>query len=128
VVRAADRALIVGTHEAASAAVRASGGKDSILTDEAYSKLLTRLTKTSSKAVLVDAGRVMQIVRGFSGGESKPEMDLVTAALKDLRVSIVTDEAPNCLSVSVEASGLPNVPTLISKIGSGSAPRSHAKK
>jgi hypothetical protein len=55
-------------------------------------------------------------------------MDLVTAALKDLRVSIVTDEAPNCLTVSVEASGLPNVPTLISKIGSGSAPRSHAKK
>ena len=128
VVRAADRALIVGTHEAASAAVRASGGKDSILADEAYSKLLARLTKTSSKAVLVDAGRVMQIVRSFSGGESKPEMDLVTAALKDLRVSIVTDEAPNCLTVSVEASGLPNVPTLISKIGSGSAPRSHAKK
>jgi hypothetical protein len=86
------------------------------------------VSKTSSKAVLVDAGRVMQIVRSFSGGESKPEMDLVTAALKDLRVSIVTDEAPNCLSVSVEASGLPNVPTLISKIGSGSAPRSHAKK
>jgi hypothetical protein len=127
VVRAEDRALIVGTPEAASAALRANSGKDSIRSDEAYSPLLARLTKTSSKAVLVDAGRVMQIVRTLNGGGS-PEMDMASAALKDLRVSIVTDEAPNCLTVSVEASGLPNVPALISKIGSGPHPRSHAKK
>ncbi len=89
--------------------------------------MLARLTKTSSKAVLVDAGRVMQLVRMFSGGGS-PELDIASAACKDLRVSIVTDEAPNCLTVSVEASGLPNVPSLISKIGGGPMPRSHAKK
>ncbi len=77
--------------------------------------------------MLVDAGRVMQLVRMFSGGGS-PGMDIAGAACKDLRVSIVSDEAPNCLTLSVEASGLPNVPSLISKIGSGPAPHSHAKK
>jgi hypothetical protein len=128
VLRSADRTLIVGTPEAASAAVRASGGKDSILADEAYSKVLARLTPTSSKAVLVDAGRTMQIVRELSGGASSPEMDLASVALKDLRVSLVTDEAPNCLTVSIEASGLPNVPALISKISASPMPRSHAKK
>ena len=46
VVRAADRALIVGTEGAASAALRASGSQDSILTDEAYRTLLARLKPT----------------------------------------------------------------------------------
>jgi len=128
VLRAADRALIVGTQEAASAALRASGGKDSILADEAYSKVLARLTPTSSKAVLVDAGRAMQIARNLSGSGSTPEMDLASVAVKDLRVSIVTDEAPNCLTLSIEASGLPNVPALISKIGASQIQRSHAEK
>jgi hypothetical protein len=90
--------------------------------------VIARLTPTSSKAVLVDAGRAMQIARKFSRGESSPEMDLASAAVKDLRVSLVTDEAPNCLTVTIEASGLPNVPSLISKISASQASRSHAEK
>ncbi len=81
VVRAANRALIVGTPEAATAAIRASNGKDSIKSDEAYAPLLARLTRTSSKAVLVDAGRVMQLVRMFSGGGS-PGMDIAKRGLQ----------------------------------------------
>ncbi len=50
VVRAADRALIVGTPEAATAAIRASNGKDSIKSDEAYAPLLARLTKKKPAA------------------------------------------------------------------------------
>ena len=118
VLRAADRTLIVGTEGAASAAVRANGGQESILTDEAYRTLLSRLTPNSSKAVLVDAGRALQIARDFSGDRDSNEMHMAGLVLKDLRLSIVTDEAPNCLTVSIEATGLPNVPSVIQTLGS----------
>jgi hypothetical protein len=128
VVRAADRALVVGTQEAASAALRASRDKESITSDDAFRKVLARLTPTSSKAVLVDAGRALQLARHFSGDRNSPEMDLASVACKDLHVSIVTDEAPNCLTVSIEASGLPNVAAVISKISANHMERSHAEK
>jgi hypothetical protein len=118
VVRAADRALIVGTEGAASAALRASGSQNSILTDEAYRTLLARLTPTSSKAVLVDAGRTVKIASELSGDRNSSELHMAGMILKDLRLSIVTDEAPNCLTVSIEATGLPNVPSMIETFGS----------
>jgi hypothetical protein len=118
VVRAADRALIVGTAGAATAALHASGGKESILSDEAYRTLLSRLTPTSSKAVLVDAGRAVQIARALSGGGNDSQMQMAAVALKDLRLSIVTDEAPNCLTVNIEATGLPNIPWVIKMVAS----------
>jgi hypothetical protein len=122
VMCAADRALIVGTEGAASAALRAGRGQESILQDENYRKLLARLTPTRSKAVLVDAGRAVEIARDFSGGGNTREMQLAGAALKDLRLSIVTDEAPNCLTISIEATDLPNVPAMI-KMFSSQTPR-----
>jgi hypothetical protein len=118
VMRAADRALIVGSEGAATAALAASRGRESILDDEAYRKLLARLTPTSSKAVLVDTGRAVEIARRLSGQGNSSEMQLAGAALKNLRVSLVTDEAPNCLTISVEATGLPNVPSLVKLLGS----------
>jgi hypothetical protein len=118
VVRAADRALIVGTAGAATAALHASAGKESILSDEAHRTLLSRLTPTSSKAVLVDAGRAVQIARALSGGENDSQMQMAAVALKDLRLSIVTDEAPNCLTVNIEATGLPNIPSVIKVVAS----------
>ncbi len=127
VVRTADRELIVGTEDAASAALRASGGHDSIRTDEAFGKVLAKLTPTSSKAVLVDAGRAVQLARNLSGGGSSSEMDLAVVACKDLRVSLVTDEARDCLTVSIEASGLPNVPSIIKMIAN-QTPHASASK
>jgi hypothetical protein len=118
VIRAADRALIVGTAGAATAALHASGGKESILSDDAYSKLLAQLTPTSSKAVLVDAGRAVQIAGALHGGGHSSEMAMAAVACKDLRLLIVTDEAPNCFTVNIEATGLPNVPSVIKMVAS----------
>jgi hypothetical protein len=118
VIRAADRALIVGTTGAAAAALHASGGKESILSDDAYRKLLTQLTPTSSKAVLVDAGRAVQIAGALHGGGNSSEMAMAAVACKDLRLLIVTDEAPNCFTVNIEATGLPNVPSVIKMVAS----------
>lgn len=126
VVRTPERELIVGTEDAAGAALRASRGNDSIKTDEAYRKVLAKLTPASSKAVLVDVGRAMQIARAFSSGGHASEMDLAVAAVKDLRVSLITDEARDSLTIRIEASGLPNVPSIIKMIAN--QPRSTAKK
>jgi hypothetical protein len=126
VVRSPDRELIVGTEDAAGAALRANRSHDSIKIDEAYRKVLAKLTPTSSKAVLVDAGRAMQIARALSHGEHSSDMDLAVVAVKDLRVSLVTDEARDSLTVRLEASGLPNVPSIIKMLAS--QPHSTAKK
>jgi hypothetical protein len=45
-------------------------------------------------------------------------MHMAGLVLKDLRLSIVTDEAPNCLTLSIEATGLPNVPSMIETFSS----------
>ena len=50
VVRTPERELIVGTEDAAGAALRASRSHDSIRNDASYSKVLAKLTPTSSKA------------------------------------------------------------------------------
>jgi hypothetical protein len=118
VIRAADRALIVGTSGAATAALHASGGKESILSDDAYRKLLAQLTPTSSKAVLVDAGRAVQLAGALHAGGKSSEMAMAAVACKDLRLSLVTDEAPNCFTVNIEATGLPNVPSVIKMVAS----------
>jgi hypothetical protein len=126
VVRTSERELIVGTEDAASAALRASRSHDSIRNDASYSKALAKLTPTSSKAVLVDAGRAMQIARAFSSGGNTSEMDMAVVAVKDLHVSLVTDEARDSLTIRIEASGLPNVPSIIKMIAN--QPHSTAKK
>jgi hypothetical protein len=126
VVRTPERELIVGTEDAASAALRASRSHDSIRNDASYSKVLAKLTPTSSKAILVDAGRAMQIAKSLSGGGNTSEMDMAVVAVKDLHVSLVTDEARDRLTVRIEASGLPNVPSIIKMIAN--QPHSTAKK
>jgi hypothetical protein len=126
VVRSPERELIVGTEDAAGAALRASRSHDSIKTDAAYGKVLAKLTPTSSKAVLVDAGRAMQIARTLSGGGHSSDMDLAVVAVKDLRVSLVTDEARDSLTIRIQASGLPNVPSIIKMLAT--QPHSTAKK
>lgn len=113
VVRAPDRALVVGTRAAATAAIRAGQTKQGIAQDESFAKLLARLSPTSSKAVLVDGGRAVQTFRVLSGGGNTAELLAAGIVLKDLRLSIVSDEAPNQLTLRAEATGLPDVPSLL---------------
>jgi hypothetical protein len=127
VLRSADRALLVGTEGAVTASVRTAGSHETIADDESYRKLLARLTPNSSKVVLVDAGRTVQIVRDISGSGNTAGLDMAGIVLKDLRLSLVTDEAPNSLTVSIEATGLPNLPTLVKMLGS-QTPRSRTSK
>ena len=72
VLRCPERALLVGTEGAVTASVRAVGNHESILADESFAKLLARLTPNSSKAVLVDAGRMMLSMAVLRWGGARP--------------------------------------------------------
>jgi hypothetical protein len=97
--------LVVGTQAAVTAAVRAGADKKSIAGDPAFAPLLARLTPNASKALLVDVGRAAQVALAISGND--PDLRLIAAAVRDMKFSLVTDEAPNCLTIEAELTGLP---------------------
>jgi hypothetical protein len=108
-----DKELVIGTTAAAAAALRAGQQGESIADDPAFAPLLARLTPDSSKALLVDVGRAMQIVAAMSPGNSQRELAAMSQMLRETKVSLVTDEAPNCLTVRAELTGLPQFRELV---------------
>ncbi len=113
VVRSGQRGVIVGTPGAAAAALRAGRGDGSVLGDAGFKPLLERLTPTSSKAVLVHAGRLAETVAAVAHGHEAQHLRLIAPLLRELRICVVTDEAPTRFAVRGEVSGLPNVPEIV---------------
>jgi hypothetical protein len=107
VLRSSDRGLIIGTQGAVAASLRASARGESIEKDPGFAGLLGHVTPDTSKAVLVDVGRAMEMVAGMARGREAAQIKLVSQVTKELRVSLVTDEAPNQLVIRAEVSGLP---------------------
>jgi hypothetical protein len=117
VVRTAANDLVVGTEGAVSESLKALATKNAIRSDASFATLLERLTPNSSKALLLDAGRAMQTAIAMSGGDNR-EMFVAGMLLKDLKVSLVTDETPMQFGFTVQATGLPNVPAIIKTVSS----------
>ncbi len=113
VVRSPERGLIIGTQPAVAASLCASLNQESIAQDEAFAPLLARLTPDTSKAVLIDVGRAMQIVAAMSQGRSGQELREIGALVGDMKVSLVTDEAPNRLTIRADVTGLPKFRNLL---------------
>jgi hypothetical protein len=113
VVRADDRGLVIGTQAAVAASLRAIADKQSILQDDAFSALVGKLTPETSKAVLIDAGRAMEVAASMSNGRNASELREAARMADGLKLSLVTDEAPNQLTIAVEATGLPKFRTLM---------------
>jgi hypothetical protein len=109
--------LIVGTSGAVTAAVEASSSGNSITKDAAFAPLLARLTPNASKALLVDVGRAVQVAAVLSG-EPSDEMRIVAAMLADTKASVVTDEAPNRLTIRAEVTGLPKFRDVVTLLNS----------
>ena len=120
VVRTAASDLVVGTEGAVAESLKSLATKNAIRSDASFATLLDRLTPDSSKALLLDAGRAVQMATALSGGDNR-EMMMAGMLLKDLKVSLVTDEAPTQFGFTVQATGLPNVPAII-KTDSSPAP------
>jgi hypothetical protein len=99
--------LVVGTQAAVSAAVQAGADKNSIAKDPAFAPLLAQLPPNASKALLVDVGRALAIVAALSDDRSSDEMRMIGALVHEMKISIVTDEAPNRLTIRADVTGLP---------------------
>ena len=120
VVRTAASDLVVGTEGAVAESLKALATKNAIRNDASFATLLDRLSPNSSKALLLDAGRALQTATAMSRGDNR-EMIVAGMLLKDLKVSLVTDETPTQFGFTVQATGLPNVPAIIKTVG-GPAP------
>jgi hypothetical protein len=116
VVRSGERGLVIGTEGAVAASLRAVASKESIIQDEAFAALLGRLTPTTSKAVLVDVARALAIAAALGGGN---DLRQVAALTSDLKVSLVTDEAANQLTIDAEITGLPKLRSLMPLFNGG---------
>jgi hypothetical protein len=121
VVRTAANDLVVGTEGAVAESLKALATKNAIRGDASFATLLARLTPNSSKALLFDAGRAVQTATAMSGGDNR-EMNMAGMLLKDLKVSLVTDETPTQLGFTVQATGLSNVPAIIKTVSNPAPP------
>jgi hypothetical protein len=107
VVRSPQRGLVIGTQGAVTASLKAAASGESIEKDEAYAGLMARVTPHTSKAVLIDVGRAVSMVAGMSQGKDARQMAAISQIVNQMKVSLVTDEAPNQLVIRAEVSGLP---------------------
>ncbi len=107
VARSPGRALIIGTQGAVTASLQAAASGESIETDEGFGGLLAHVTPDTSKAVLLDVGRVVGIVAAISGGSDPQQLAMIGQLARGTKVSLVTDEATNRLVIRAEVSGLP---------------------
>ncbi|MGD9720480.1 MAG: hypothetical protein AB7O59_22030 [Pirellulales bacterium] len=123
VVVPADRGLVIGTQAAVAASLRAAANNESIETDPAFAGLLAHVTPDTSKALLVDVGRALELAAVLSGGSDAREFALAGKMTRDLKVFVVTDEAPNRLVIRAEVSGLPKYRDVLPLIREHTAPR-----
>jgi hypothetical protein len=124
VVRTAANDLVVGTEGAVAESLKALAAKNAIRSDASFAALLDRLTPSSSKALLLDAGRAVQMATAMSGEDNR-EMIMAGMLLKDLKVSLVTDETPTQFGFTVQATGLPNVPAISKQSAAPHHPSAH---
>ena len=123
VVRSPERGLIVGTQGAVTASLQAAASGESIESDEGFGGLLAHVTPDTSKAVLVDVGRAVQVVAAMAQGNDARELAMIGQLAKGTKVSLVTDEAPNRLVIRAEVSGLPKYRDVFPLIRQAVSPR-----
>lgn len=116
VVKSADAAIVGGTRAAVEASVRAKGTGTTITSDEGFKSLLGALTDESSKAVLVHVGRAVATAGAMAHGREAEELKQIGAMVNEMRVLVVTDEAPTQFKLRAAASGLPNVPAVVKTV------------
>ena len=61
-------------------------------------------------------------------GQKAEELGKLKTLLSDLTVSVVTDEQPTQFSVHVDATGLPNLPSIVKAVAGSTTSRNHSGK
>jgi hypothetical protein len=126
VVVRTDRELVIGTQAAVTASVKVSEGRGSIVQDAAFAPLIARLTPHASKALLVDVGRAVDIAATLTNSREARDLKAIGSLTRDSKLSIVTDEAPNQLTIFAEVTGLPKFGAILSLIGGQQSQRQAA--
>jgi hypothetical protein len=108
-------AIVVGTPGAVSAVVATTSASQSIASDARFQSAIETLTPFSSKAIFVDAARVLEAVTAVEPHAAR-DLAVVQPLVGELAVMVVTDEAPNSLTLRAEVSGLPDVPEIVKQI------------
>jgi hypothetical protein len=108
--RVKDRAVVIGTAGATASAIRAAAEGKTIAQDAGFKPLLDRLTPSTSKAILVHAGRAAETAAGLARGNEAEELKFFASVLTNLRIALLTDEKPTQFTLRAEATGLPNMP------------------
>jgi hypothetical protein len=115
VIRLSDGAVAVGTKGAVAAAAGAQG-EHSITGDPQFRPLLAAIKPESSKAVMVNVGRAVNLGAQMSSPREREEMMQIASLLANLKVMVVTHEAPNHFAIRASATGLPNVPNVVQAV------------
>ena len=113
-----DRELIIGTQAAVTASLRASVNQGSIVHDAALAPLIARLTPDTSKALLVDVGRAVEIAAALSPARQAKDLEVAARLTRDMKVSVMTDEKPDQLTITADLTGLPRFGAIWSALGS----------
>ena len=113
VVRSGETGLVIGTQGAVAASLKAVAERRSIADDPAFAPMVARLTPTTSKALFVNVGGTLQMVAGMSKGRDSQELQTISQLVRDMKVSVTTDEPPNQLTIDAEVTGLPKFHDLL---------------
>ena len=90
--------------------------------------MLAHVTPHTSKAVLVDVGRAIGVVAAMSRNGDARELAMIGQIVSTMKVSLVTDEAPNQLVIRAEVSGLPKYQDVLPLLREGIGKAGHSKR
>ena len=107
--------IVAGTPGAVTAAIAAQSTGQTVATDPILRPSIETLTPCSSKAVFVHAARVLEVVASVDPRAAR-DLAQIRPLVGDLTVLVVTDEAPNALTVRAKIGGLPNVPDIVKQV------------
>ena len=115
--------IVAGTPGAVTAAIATQSTGQTIAADPILRPSIETLTPCSSKALFVHVARVLEVVASVDPRAAR-DLAPVQPLVGDLTVMVVTDEAPNTLTVRAKVGGLPNVPNIVKQlVQAGQAPR-----
>jgi len=111
-----DHVIIASSKAAVEAAAHAKRNDASVSDDRAFAASLSRISPSSTKAVVIHAGRCVEIARQFMPPGELAEAEPYMAVLSDTVASLVVDHSDEVFRISVALTGIPDVGDLVARM------------
>ncbi|HNO79051.1 MAG TPA: hypothetical protein PKN33_13410 [Phycisphaerae bacterium] len=108
-----DKVILATSRHAAQLSIEASQGGPSVLDDKAFAPGISRMTASTSKAVLVHPKRCLEVAKRFMSERELEEVKPVHEMIGDLVLAAMTDESDVMFRLSMSASSLPNIGPMV---------------